>query len=186
VVETDLQAKALNSQGVYWVGNENLDQAIANFKKALEIDPNFLGYFNLASCYEKKGLVAESVKYYKKAIKLQPNYEIAKNRLKLFEQKEVVKNKPNDAREYMRLGGFYLKCNNLPGAIVSLRKAIRLDSQLSLAYYNLGIAYTWMGEGDLAMLQIEKAIMINPDLKYKACCLIKVNEKRKDILKQKR
>ncbi|MCK5533712.1 tetratricopeptide repeat protein [bacterium] len=184
VVEINLQAKALNSQGVYSFSNKDFKQAIANFKKVLEIDPNFLLYFNLGSCYEKKGLFEESAGFYNKAIDLQPNYEIAKNRVSFLRQKRVVEKKPKDAGEYLLLGDIYLKNHDFFQAVLSFKRALQLDSRLTIAYYNLGIVYSYVQDYDLAILYLKKVIGMNSLLKNKAECLIKINEKIKNIQEQ--
>jgi tetratricopeptide (TPR) repeat protein len=178
VIETDLQSKKLNAQGVYWFNYKNLKKAIASLKRAIEVHSNFAGYFNLGSCYEKKGLVDDALKYYKKAINLQPNYEIAINRVNFLRQKEIVKNKPNNSKEYLLLGKLYLKNYNYSGAIISFKRAIQLKPQLWRGYYNLGLVYTCVQKHDLAVLQIEKAIKMNPDLQDKAKCLLEFIKKQ--------
>jgi tetratricopeptide (TPR) repeat protein len=51
-----------------------LDEAIAQFSKALEIRPNYSnGHYNLAVALAEKGEIADAIAHYEKAIEAQPD-----------------------------------------------------------------------------------------------------------------
>jgi tetratricopeptide (TPR) repeat protein len=61
-------AKALMKQG-------KLEEAIQNFKKAIEINPNYdKAYNNLALALRQQGKLEEAIQNFRKAIEINPNY----------------------------------------------------------------------------------------------------------------
>ena len=53
----------------------NYDQAISDYTKAIEIDPNLPGvYFNRGSIYDNQGNLPQAISDYTKAIEIDPNY----------------------------------------------------------------------------------------------------------------
>ena len=65
--------------------------------------------------------------------------------------KQTKVGKKGEATTSFEYGLEYLKNQNYNGAIHSLTKAIRLDSEFSQAYTNLAIAYAKSGKNDKAI-----------------------------------
>jgi len=85
------------------------DGAIAECKKALEINPNYAeAHSNLGVAYGDKGLVAQAIAEYKKAIKINPN----------------------DAEAYMNLAVAYYYKGEYSLAIKHCDKAIELGGEV--------------------------------------------------------
>ena len=56
-----------------------LDEAIAEFRKAIELDPNYaLAHYRLGAALATKGLLDEAIAEFRKAIELDPNNAMAK------------------------------------------------------------------------------------------------------------
>lgn len=68
---------------------------------------------------------------------------------------------PGVGRIYYNLGTELLKANQLDSALSVLQTATRLDSRLSAAYGNLGIAYTRKGQNKLAIQAFSRAITLD-------------------------
>jgi 4-amino-4-deoxy-L-arabinose transferase-like glycosyltransferase len=78
--------KAIRIQGNK--GYEYMQQAIINYKWALETEPTLAyGHFDLGLAYEALGFNSDAVKEYQKTLELEPGYESAKPVLQLVKEK---------------------------------------------------------------------------------------------------
>ncbi len=187
VVKIKPLVKLKNMEGVFFFNREKYDIAAQKFKKALELEPNFIGYHNLGMVYERKGLIKEAERMYKKVLELEPNYEICKNMLNIISQKEIVKQCPNDVLALEKLGEYYLKNHNNMLAMETFMEVLKLNPNLAIACYNLAITYIntdgYGGEYIWAIEKFREAMKLEPALRYKASSYIKFACKRqKEIL----
>ena len=96
------------------------EQAIAEFKKAIALDPNNANtYENLAISYAKTGDNAQAAKTMRIAVQL----------------------RPNDATKYSTLGIIFHANNESDKAIVQYIYAARLNPGLEWLYYNMAVIY---------------------------------------------
>ncbi|MCK5514781.1 MAG: tetratricopeptide repeat protein, partial [Deltaproteobacteria bacterium] len=74
-------ARARNNLGLAYVEEKRLDEAIAEYKRALTIKPNFAqAHDNLGIAYAKKGRFKDAISEYRKAIAIRPdNAEVYSN-----------------------------------------------------------------------------------------------------------
>src|ERR1019366_1141855 len=134
-------------------GTGKYEQAVKQYERALEIDPNSdytLG--QLADAYQKLGNPGAAEAAYKKAIALRPNYWAVYSGLgavysgqaryaaavEMF--KEVTQLAPGNHSGYSNLGGIYLLQGQYEDAISQLQRSIELRPNV-IAYTNLGTAY---------------------------------------------
>lgn len=123
------------------------DTAIANYEKALEIDPNHtdanyrLGLL-LANQYEGKGKIA--LRYFKKAVKLNPDNADASYQYALLLHEHLGKNKK---------------------AVKYLRNTLSIQPDHPFVNYDLALVYHHLGQLKKAKKYYLKAIGINPELK---------------------
>ncbi len=69
------QADLYNLMGIAWKQIGNLDEAIASYRQALEIDPAYyLAHNNLANALAAQGNVNEAVAHYRRALQIKPDY----------------------------------------------------------------------------------------------------------------
>ena len=103
------------------------DEAIACFRKAIELDPkDAMAHNNLGDALRQKGQVDEAIACYRKAIELDPKYAAA----------------------HCNLGTICsIPSGDYEAAIACYRKAIELDPKYALAHYNLGNALRGQGPG---------------------------------------
>jgi tetratricopeptide (TPR) repeat protein len=128
--------------GTVYDGRGMYDEAIAEFKKALAIDPNYpRALFNLGVTYAKKGMFDEAITQYKKALSNQPDY----------------------AKAHQNLGNAYAKTGKFDEAIYQYRKALSLNEDNVDARTNLGIAYEKKGLLDEAIIQYKKVLSNRPN-----------------------
>ena len=135
------------------LGTGKYEEAVKQYQRALEIDPNsdyVLG--QLADAYQKLGNPAAAESAYKKAISLRPNYWAVYSGLgaiyagqarypeaaEMF--KKVVELAPDNYSGYSNLGAIYLLQGHYEDAISHLKRSIELRPSAN-AYSNLGTAY---------------------------------------------
>ena len=134
-------SKAYRNRGVAYADIGENDEAIADFTKAMRLEPNFpFDYISRGHVYLNEGKVPEAIKDFTTAIQLEPNI----------------------AYHYNDRGDAYRKMCNFDQAIKDYNKAMELEPDNILAYFGRGCAYD--GKGDLlkAIYYYTKAIEINP------------------------
>ena len=125
--------------GVVYYEQGRVDEAIAEYRKALKINPNFDGaHNNLGSAYFKKGLTSEAIREYEKAVRINPYYV--------------------DGR--YNLGVAYSQLGRVDQAIIEYKKALKINPYFAQAHNNLASAYYKNGEYNKAAEQVEKAIKL--------------------------
>ena len=153
--------KSLNDLGVIYLKLGKHDQAIDQFKKALEIDPHYtVGPFLFGDIYTDAKNYQEKINDFKDVIKTnleyaraynylgltylkQKNYSAAKNSLL-----ESIKVNPKYAKANNNLGVLYEEMGNTAKAIESYRLAQRIDPNDPDSFYNLGLVYDSLKDGD--------------------------------------
>ncbi|MEP6486115.1 tetratricopeptide repeat protein [Microcoleus vaginatus GB2-A3] len=119
------------------------DEAVAAYKKAIELNPNFSwSYHSLGDVLLKLEKWEEAVAAYKKAVELNPNFSWS----------------------YHNLGDALLKLQQWKEAAVAYRCEIALNSDFAWSFCNLGDALTKLKHWDEAIATYLKAIEIDGDL----------------------
>ena len=106
-----------NLKGAINAGLKKFDIAIASYKQAIKIKPDYAeAHCNLANAFRDMGDPENAIRNYKKAIKIKPNFAEAYNNLGLalyekgnFQEAKknfeyAIKNRPNFAEAYNHLG----------------------------------------------------------------------------------
>ena len=142
-VPTTGSAIALNNEGLVFNEDGEYQKAIANFDKAIELDPKLApAYNNRGWAYIELGEYEQGIADCNKAIELDPNLALAYS---------------NRGLAYVRLGQY-------EQAITDCSKAIELDPGLALAYSNRGQAFLELGQYEQAIADFDKAIELDPSL----------------------
>ena len=129
-------------QGIEYAEQGRLDEAIAEFQKAIELKPDDPdAHRNLGTVYGEQGKEEEAAAAYEKAIELDPDFGEA----------------------YGDLAGIYTRLGRLSEAVAAGEKAIELAPDYAMAYNNLGFAYYTQGMLEEAIAEYKEAIQINPD-----------------------
>ncbi|MEG4421112.1 tetratricopeptide repeat protein [Microcoleus sp. LAD1_D5] len=119
------------------------DEAVAAYKKAIELTPNFSwSYHSLGDVLLKLGKWEEAVAAYKKAVELNPDFSWS----------------------YHNLGDALLKLRQWEEAAVAYRCEIALNSDFAWSFCNLGDALTKLKQWDKAIAAYLKAVEIDGDL----------------------
>jgi len=129
-----------NKRGYDAAQNGNLDSAIFDYNKAIEIDPNIpLIYANRANAYSNKRLFDEAVADYKKALEINPK----------------------DDKVYHDLGMVYVNKGDFDQAISYFNKSLEVNpavAKIGQFYNDRAIAYFWKKEYDKCWDDVNKAI----------------------------
>ncbi|MEP9409900.1 MAG: tetratricopeptide repeat protein [Candidatus Brocadia sp.] len=147
--------------------NGLLEKAIASYKKAIEIDPCFIGaHYTLALLYYQSQQFDNAVTHFKKAIELDPNDASTLNNLGVI---FYANNQLNEAMVYFEkallLDANYKEAlNNLVKVQVKLQKAAPYSSlQQSLKHYccKIGFVTLWYERGQAYVTRAIKNALAN-------------------------
>jgi len=164
------RAHAYNKRGLAYVRKRNYDRAIADFGKAIALNPEKAGlYSNRGNAHRKMGEVDRAIQDYGRAIALNAKFALAyNNRGNAYRQKGEVDRAIRDYDKAIALNPKYVKAYNNRGnayrqkgefdrAIANYTKGITLNPKFALAYDNRGLAYARKGEVDRADADYAKA-----------------------------
>ena len=163
-------------QGIICKKEGRLEEAIANYKQALKLRPNWSDvYINLGVVQRKVGKLEEAITSYKTALELNANNPSVHNNLgnvlretgKLEEAiahyQQAIQLNPNYADALMALGSSLQEQEKNEEAIAYYQKVIALHADNPLVYNNLGIALKDTGKPDEAIPHFQKAIALDPN-----------------------
>ena len=129
------------SQGVGAFHRKDLEQAIASFSEAIQLDPRLTeAYYNRGRAYTETGELGKAIADFDEAIGINPK----------------------DADAHYGRGVAYFEMGEDGKAIVDFDKAIQLNPKVAEAYYGRGVTYFEMGEDDKAIADLDKVIQLDP------------------------
>jgi tetratricopeptide (TPR) repeat protein len=179
VRKSPLKARPYLSRGLAYQMKGDFDQALSDFGKVIEINPNNAeaaeAYYDRGLLYENKGELEQSILEYNKAIKLRPNLAKAYNNRAIVYQKKgdlnqalldynkAIEIDPGYVEAYYNRGIIYQIKGDLTRAISDYNKAIEIYPNLAAAYTNRAIAYQMKGDFSQALFDYNKAIEIDPN-----------------------
>ena len=134
-------ALAHTYRGNAYRSRDDSEKAIADFTKAMELDPKRAAY--------NRGLVHGARGEHDQAI---------------AQHDEAIKLDANNAAAYNSRAGAYNAKGDRARAIADWNEAIRLDPKLAVAYLNRGNAYNNKGDRELAVVDAMEAIRLDPNL----------------------
>ena len=170
-----------NLFGAVLSNQKNFDKAVINYKKSIEINPDYAeGHNNLGSALYKLGKFNEAIDSYQRALKIKPNFTEAYNNLGLaFKElgkfneaidsyQRAIKINPEYAEAYNNLGNVYDINENVDEAILNYKKTIKIDANFAEAYSNLGHLLKEIGKVDEAQNCENKLLSLKPnDIGYR-------------------
>jgi len=154
----------------------NGDQAIADFSKAIELNPqDAKGYHMRGVAWHQKRDLDKAISDLTKAIQMDPGDALAYyNRGVVWNDKGGFDEAIEDYTQYIKLypdspGGYYNrgcaweKKGDLDRAIADYTQAIKMKSNVFDFYYNRGIAFYKKREFDQTFSDFTKAVEIRPE-----------------------
>jgi protein O-mannosyl-transferase len=176
VVNDPNSCMAHDKVGLILARRGQVDEAIAHFRKALEIEPNHSEvHNNLGNAVARRGRINEAIEHYRNALKVKPDDVAAHNNLGLAladvghvdeaidHFRDALKIKPDNAEAHINLGNVYVGRGQMGEAIDHFQKALEIKPDYAEAHSNLGIALARRGQMDEAIDHFQKALEIKPD-----------------------
>jgi len=121
--------------GTYYFGQQELDDAVAHFKKATEIAPNYSPTYNqLGYAYRQQEDFAGAEQAFKKYV-------------------ELIPNDPNPYDSYAEL---LLKTGRFEDSQVQYRKALTVDPHFQSSHFGLAAAFLYAGKAEDAQAELQK------------------------------
>lgn len=191
--------------GDLYLDQGKLDEAIAEYQKALQVAPNELhAHMNLGAAYQGKQMWDQAIAEYEKSIGLSPDLAAAHNNLGLaywkkgrhqeaiVQLKRTISLAPGKADGHANLGTVYVSAGMLKEAIAEYEKALKIAPGLEIARKNLAITHGNLGVNHYnagrygeAIPELKKALELDPGFS-EAQALIEIIEKEsKDEAGQK-
>lgn len=173
----DLQ---LSAEGYFKLGNAlynegRFEEAIANYDKALELNPDYYqAWYNHGYILDEVGRQEEAIASYDKSIESKPDFQEAwHNRGLLLDNlghhEEALKShdmalklKPDDYETFYNRGISLHKLERYEQEIASYDKAIELKPDYANAWFNKACVYGFKGDADQTIENLAKAIELDP------------------------
>jgi tetratricopeptide (TPR) repeat protein len=157
-------AEDYNNRGAAKLVKEDLDGALADFNKAIELNPNLVvAYENrdraIQSKNERNKTLAETWNQFGRIKKEEGDLDGA-----LHGYDKAIELNPNFATAYGNRGFTKKAKGNLDGALIDFNKAIELNPDSGTVYNNRGLVKKEKNDLDGAMADFNKAIELEPNL----------------------
>jgi len=175
--QTDLRVKNYYIDGIEALDEEDYDNAVRSFKKAIELDPANLEFqYYLGITYARMDRNKEALEIFESIVEREPVrflkafFDIAAlySKQKMYQQAlealgHAEEIDPKNARVFLEKGYAYNALKEYEQAIDSFNRARELDPKLTqTAYYNIGATSLAAEKFDRAADMFAKAAQINP------------------------
>jgi len=178
---------ANNNLGVILVGQGQLEEAFAHFKKALRSqpdDPEALNNFGLtlakayrdyANSLTQAGRTDEAIVQLRKVLEFCPDFADARHDLAVMllqkgqvdeaiaQFQKIQEQYPDNAMAYFDLGNACFQKGQLDEAVANYQRALKIKPDDASALNNLGMAFLAKGMVDEAVTQFQMALAVQPD-----------------------
>ncbi|MFH1096959.1 MAG: tetratricopeptide repeat protein [Candidatus Desantisbacteria bacterium] len=161
--------------GIIYSTKKQHDQAIAEFKRIIEISQNHAEAYNcLAIEYQDTSQYKLAMDTYKKLLDIVPYPAKIHSNMGILYEKQGLYNQamaeyklaiiidPSMVTSYNNLGLIYEKQKMYTTAISNYQKSIAIDSSYSKGYENLARVYANLGKINEALPYAKKAIQVSP------------------------
>ena len=172
----DFDAVSLNISGDRFYQKGDINQAMAEFNRALELDPENVNVHNsLGVCYGVLGAYEKAEKMFRAAAglapgELMPVYNIGLANLMIGDKEtalkyflEAVEKDPEVFEPAFQVGRVYFEDGKLKKARSYLEKATALKPEIATAHRYLGLCYLDLRKDEAAIVELKKAIHLNPN-----------------------
>jgi tetratricopeptide (TPR) repeat protein len=168
-----------------------LDAAIASYRRALELRPDYpKAHFNLATVLWKQQRFTEAEACYRTALAIKPDYAEAWDNLgtvlkaqgrqdaAIASYRRAINVSPNYPEAHNNLGTALLEQGRTQEAIGCYRKALSLRPDYPEAHFNLGTAIWELGQPDAAVACYQNALALRP---HDADALLNLGTAQKEL-----
>jgi tetratricopeptide (TPR) repeat protein len=153
-----------------------VDEAIAQYQTALQIEPDYsFACYNLGNALLKKGRADEAITQYRTALQIKPDYVEAHDNLgnvllqkgrvdeAITQYRTALQIKPDYVEAHDNLGNVLLQKGRVDEAITQYRTALQIKPDNAKAHNNFGNALLRKGRVDEAITHYQAALQIKPD-----------------------
>jgi tetratricopeptide (TPR) repeat protein len=164
-----------NTRGIVNGRSGKFKEAIIDFSKAIELEPDVSYYMNRAHTYSELKDYLAAIKDYSEDIDQYPNNPFAyycrgNAYCKIIDYEAAIKDlteaihfNPNDPRYFNDRGSTYIQIKNFDAAIQDYTEAIHLNPYESIFFTNRGDAYLESKEYIAAIKDYSEAIKLDQD-----------------------
>ena len=158
--------------------NDNTDAALADFRQAIELDPNYMqAYYFRAYTYQRMGKFRKAVDDYNVAMTLtadeneratiyynrgRANKELDRDQDALSDYSEAIARHPANDAIYFSRALLHHENRDIDEAIADYSRAIELNPEHARAYFNRGLLHRKTKNDYLAVRDFEMATDIEP------------------------
>jgi tetratricopeptide (TPR) repeat protein len=152
------------------------EEAVQNFLKALQLDPDFEhAHNNLGIILDEQGKIDEAIVHFRRAVEIKPNFAKALNNLGTVLLKQDKTNEaiehfrkalqvsPNFALAHSNLGLAHVKQGKIDEAVENFLSALQMNPDLAEAQFSLGDAYSKQGRPEQAIFRFQQALKLDPN-----------------------
>ena len=170
------QATLYSDRGVAKWRLKRLDEAVADFTKAVSLNPEYApGYNNRGNVYLEMNRAEDAYKDFDRAVSLAPDFGVAYsnrananqrlNRLDAAEKdfRKAIELMPGSAIPLNGRGKIASAGGQNYTALRYLNRAITLNAQYAPAYQNRAVIYTVLRRNEEAAQDLDKVIALAPD-----------------------
>jgi tetratricopeptide (TPR) repeat protein len=172
----DKSSFAHNNLGLVLAKRDALEEAIDQFRRAVDVDPAFVeAYTNLGNFLAQQGFRDEAIAHLRHALQIEPTFVNAHNTLgniladigaldeAIQHFRKALQTNPQSAMTHYNLGRTLAKHGDAEEAIVQYRQSLEIDPGDVDVHNNLGLLLLSQGNIDQAILQFREAIRVNPN-----------------------
>ncbi len=170
-------ARAYDCLGIALHDRGRIDEAIAQYEKSIELDPDFPEIqSNLGAALADRGQLDEAIAHFRKALEISPNLgDVHKNLGKalasrgqmdeaIVHLRKAVEIEPLVAKFHLSLANALVQQKGQVDEIVAeYQKALEIDPDYAEAHSNLGRVLTIQGQWNEAIAHFQKALEVKPN-----------------------
>jgi Flp pilus assembly protein TadD len=169
--------QARNMLGLELQSQGKLDQAISQYRRALQVKPNYVeAHNNMGIALQLQGKLDEAISHYRRALQINPAYAEAYYNMGItFRAQGKYDEAINSYRQALRLKPYHVETHSNLGSVLSaqgkfdeaikhFRLALQIRPNFAEVHYNLGLALKSQGKPDEAIKHFRQALRLKPDL----------------------
>jgi len=167
---------AYSNLGSFLSARGNVDEAIRDFRKALELWPNqSKDHNNLGKALVQKGRIAEAMDHFQTALRVSPEDPDTESNIgaaslqqgdadeAISHLRRAVEKWPLHAQGHINLGNALLQNREIDAAIAEYEKTLAVPFDHAESHYSIGTALRQKGDVEEAIVHYRKALELRPD-----------------------
>jgi tetratricopeptide (TPR) repeat protein len=169
--------QARNMLGLELQSQGKLDEAVNQYRRALQVKPNYVeAHNNLGIALQLQGKPDEAISHYRRALQIDPGYVEAHYNMGITFRaqgrhdeaiscyRQALRLKPYHIETHSNLGSLLSAQSKFDEAIKHFRQALHVKPDFAEVHYNLGLALKSQGKLDEAIKHFRQTLQVKPDL----------------------